>query len=56
MIYKSNTTPGGNKAPLKNVDEWENDLLERYPDPSSISTNKTAEEFRNYDEPSRDMV
>ena len=32
--------------PLNNLDEWEDDLLSRYPDPSSIK--KEKEEFRNY--------
>ena len=56
MNYKNNTAPEENKAPLMNLDEWENDLLERYPDPSMINTSKTAKEFRNYDEPPRDTV
>lgn len=43
-------------APLANLDEWELDVLERYPDPSAIAQNKTTEEFRNYKEPPRDTV
>lgn len=43
-------------TPLANLDEWEMDVLERYPDPSSIAQNKTTEEFRNYKEPPRDTV
>ena len=27
-------------VPLKNLDEWEEDLLRRYPDPESIVTGK----------------
>ena len=27
-------------APLKNLDEWEDDLLRRYPDPESITDGK----------------
>ena len=42
--------------PLHSLDEWEDDLLERYPDPESIATNKTTEEYRNYDSPQRDTV
>ena len=38
-------------VPLKNLDEWEEDLLRRYPDPDTIATAKTTEEYRNYDEP-----
>lgn len=26
--------------PLTNLDEWEMDILKRYPDPSAIATNK----------------
>ncbi len=32
--------------PMNNVDDWENDLLVRYPDPAE--TKKEKEEFRNY--------
>ncbi len=42
--------------PLASLDEWEEDVLKRYPDPSTIATNKTTEEFRNYTEPPRDTV
>ncbi len=43
-------------VPLKNLDEWEEDLLRRYPDPDSITTAKATDEFRNYDNPERDTV
>jgi inositol oxygenase len=43
-------------APLKNLDDWEDDLLKRYPDEQSIATTKATEEFRNYDSPERDTV
>jgi len=43
-------------APLQSLDEWEDDLLQRYPDPETISKNKTTEEYRNYDNPQRDTV
>lgn len=42
--------------PLANLDEWEQDVLKRYPDPSTIAQNKTTAEFRNYTEPPRDTV
>lgn len=42
--------------PLASLDEWEEDLLKRYPDPSAIAENKSTEEFRNYTEPPRDTV
>jgi len=44
------------KTPLQDLDEWEDDLLRRYPDPDEIATAKTKEEYRNYDEPARDSV
>lgn len=43
-------------VPLKSLDEWEDDLLRRYPDPENIATAKSTEEYRNYDEPQRDTV
>ena len=43
-------------APLASLDEWEDDLLRRYPDPEKIATSKGTEEYRNYDEPARDTV
>jgi inositol oxygenase len=43
-------------VPLKNLDEWEEDLLRRYPDPESIASAKATEEYRNYDDPARDTV
>ncbi len=30
--------------PLKSLDEWEEDLLRRYPDPETIATDKSTEE------------
>src|SRR4051812_32448761 len=42
--------------PLSSLDEWEDDLLERYPDPESIVKDKITEEYRNYDTPQRDTV
>ena len=45
-----------NDQPLKSLDEWEDDLLRRYPDPESIAIGKSEEEFRNYDNPARDTV
>lgn len=40
------------KNPLTDLDHWEDDLLERYPNPNE----KQKDEFRNYDEPPRDTV
>jgi len=45
-----------NNSPLQNLDEWENDVLERYPDPATINQGKKEEEFRNYEETAKDGV
>lgn len=42
--------------PLANLDEWEDDVLRRYPDPDSIATAKKTEEYRTYDESTKDHV
>ncbi|MDP4247345.1 MAG: inositol oxygenase family protein, partial [Bacteroidota bacterium] len=52
-----NTNAGHDEAnPLASLDEWENDLLQRYPDPETIAFSKSASEYRNYDAPARDSV
>ncbi len=38
--------------PLKNLDEWEEDLIRRYPE----KAHKDKDEYRNYDNPARDTV
>lgn len=43
-------------APLNSLDEWEDDLLRRYPDPQAIAREKETESYRNYDNPARDTV
>jgi inositol oxygenase len=40
--------------PLQSIEQWEDDVVKRYPEPNS--TAKTKEEFRNYEEPARDTV
>lgn len=45
-----------NATPLKDLDQWEDDLLLRYPEPDTITTEKSKEEYRNYDSPARDSV
>ena len=42
--------------PLVGLDEWEDDVLRRYPEADSIVKDKSTEEFRNYDTPVRDTV
>lgn len=41
-------------APLESLDVWEDDVLERYPEPNTPA--KTKDEFRNYDNPQRETV
>jgi inositol oxygenase len=40
------------RNPLASLDQWEDDLLIRYPEPE----HKAKEEYRNYDDPARDTV
>lgn len=42
--------------PLASLDEWEDDLINRYPDPDAIVQNKTKEEYRDYENTVRDTV
>ncbi|OQP53671.1 inositol oxygenase family protein [Niastella populi] len=42
--------------PLGSLDEWEDDVLQRYPDPDTIAKEKSKEAYRNYEEPGRDTV
>jgi inositol oxygenase len=43
-------------SPLGSLDEWEDDVLKRYPDPETIAKDKSKEEYRNYEDPARDTV
>lgn len=43
-------------TPLASLDEWEEDLLERYPDPAAIAGDKTTEAYRDYDHTVKDSV
>ncbi len=45
-----------NPNPLHSLDEWEDDVLIRYPDPESIAKDKSKDAYRNYEEPTRDTV
>ncbi len=50
-------TPSTNLSePLKSLDEWEDDLLLRYPEPKSSGREKEKESYRNYEDPARDTV
>lgn len=41
-----------NIQPLQSLDEWEDDVVRRYPEPAA----KAKEDFRNYEAPARDTV
>ena len=41
-------------SPLSSLDQWEDDVLKRYPEPGTMA--KAKEEFRNYDNPEVDTV
>jgi len=43
-------------TPLQSIEQWEEDVLQRYPDPEAIATDKATTEYRNYDAPARDTV
>jgi inositol oxygenase len=45
-----------NQQPLENLEEWEDNLLDRYPDPATIAKEKATEAYRNYETPVRDTV
>jgi inositol oxygenase len=55
-MYANNSAAGSNLAPLSNLDDWEADILKRYPDPSAINEDKKVEEFRNYEQTEKDGV
>lgn len=42
--------------PLNSLDEWEEDVLERYPEPENENASKAKDEFRNYETPVKDTV
>lgn len=43
-------------APLASLDEWEEDVLRRYPETDYTPSGKEKEAFRNYEAPARDTV
>jgi inositol oxygenase len=43
-------------APLASLDEWEDDLLTRYPDAGAIAQERATEDYRNYEDPARESV
>src|SRR5258708_9205151 len=52
----SNNLSASETNPLSSLDVWEDDLLERYPDPETIARDKSTEEYRNYEDPKRESV
>ena len=56
MSTASNLFDEKNAKPLAGLDEWEEDVLRRYPDADTIAQSKSTEEFRNYETPVRDTV
>jgi len=42
--------------PLSSLDQWEEDILLRYPEPKSVAKEKDVDAYRNYDDPARDSV
>ncbi|MES2893098.1 MAG: inositol oxygenase family protein [Bacteroidota bacterium] len=56
MIANESSIADVNPVPLTSLDEWEEDVIKRYPDPAQINKDKSEEEFRNYEEPARDGV
>ncbi|KQS36074.1 inositol oxygenase family protein [Pedobacter sp. Leaf194] len=55
-MSNSQTAARDSNNPLDNLDQWENDVLKRYPDPSAINSDKEEQEFRNYAETEKDSV
>ena len=41
---------------LEDLEDWEKDLLRRYPDPAGIARAKSAEAYRNYESPAKETV
>ncbi len=56
MASAPNITDQVELAPLKDLDEWEEDILQRYPEPETIAKGKNTEEYRNYESNVRDTV
>ncbi len=48
-------TDNNQQNPLESIEDWEDDLLERYPEPATTA-DKSKEAYRNYEAPARDTV
>ncbi|QDA62145.1 inositol oxygenase family protein [Hymenobacter jejuensis] len=51
-----NSPSSPDKTPLESLELWEDDLLNRYPDPDAIAQGRDTDAYRNYVEPTRDSV
>lgn len=51
-----NSASDENNNPLKSIEQWDEDILLRYPDPGAIASEKKEEAFRNYEASTRDSV
>lgn len=51
---KANNFSGDELRPLQSIEEWEDDVLLRYPE--GQETPRAREDYRNYDNPGRDTV
>ena len=56
MNSNENSFAAENNSPLHSLDQWEDDVLQRYPDPSTINGDKKEEAFRDYDATEKDGV
>ncbi len=56
MANNKQTFSSAEIRPLKSLDEWEEAVLERYPDPENTAGEKSKDNFRNYEAPARDTV
>jgi inositol oxygenase len=56
MSLKNDYSDQVEMAPLKDLDEWEEDIIQRYPEPGTIAKDKATEEFRNYESTVKDSV
>lgn len=43
-------------GPLASLEQWEDDVVERYPEPEKPAANRFDQEFRNYEDPARASV
>jgi inositol oxygenase len=54
QIHSNAADPVDN--PLHSLDDWEDDLVQRYPEPASVAAGKNTAEFRDYENTQKDTV